>query len=651
MTAGYPGDDRLRRWARGLARRAERALPFAVLAYVGAAATARVLAIGDALDAYTAVDTLSLGLPRWEPFGLRWVGVAFAEPGVYFGALLLAASLALPPADRETLPRWRVRALRALTLGAVAHSVLDLSRSPRVLPALLGGVALLLATRHGKLPTWRVALGTWVLTSQMGWVARVVARWHEYDFHGCMPQPPTLAQLAPACAAFQATAALALWADAPAPHRGLRRVAAIWALFSALDTGMEVAVGHGLTEREPLIEWVLAWSLVAQGVAGVTWLALAVSAYGSLRATLFRAELDSRMGGKAATALVFAMAMLAPILARHPIPWDVGAVGFEALEGMKGVTSRVTAPAEADSWGGPDAVLIVAPSGALQDAESGRPVSELTSREYGVIMDQSATVSDFTRVALEMIDKGVSGVHWTLPVALDERAVGAIPARYAIRGIAARQLVHANVSAFRASEYPWRTYATPADPRVHRVHEALQDRTLLSTLQNSYWENGYHVVVHPYDAEASYFPTTPPPNHLPNRMLRIFRESAHTMGARLVPLLGGLLLAYVTFLASMARDLLRLRGERQKGRWQDATRQSTWDAALPRFPPWISAEDARLSRMEGAPYRQSCVARAATMKSVREHLTLCLPSMQVVGGVYAGVIVSFIVAATFAAAR
>jgi hypothetical protein len=652
MTAGYPGDDRLRGWARGLARRAERALPFAVLAYVGAAATARVLAIGDALDANTAVAMMSLHDPDWWPFPFHWISILITDPGVYVGALLLAASLALPLGDRETLPRWRVRVLRALTLGAVAYSALRLSSSStRVLPTLLGGVALLLATRHGRLPTWRVALGTWVLTSNIGWVARVIARWHEYDFHSCMPPPPTLETLAPACVAFQVSAALALWGDKPAPHRGLRRVAAIWALFSALDTGMEAAVGHGLTEREPWTAWVLTWSFVAQGVAGVTLLALAVSAYGSLRATLFRAELDSRMGSKAVTALMFAMAMLAPILARHPIPWDAGAVGFEALEGMTGVTSPMASPAQEDSWERPGAVLIVAPSGALHDAESGRPVSEFTSREYGLIMDQSATVSDFTRVALEMLGKGVSEVHWTLPVAFDERAVGAIPARYAIRGIAARQLVHANVSAFRASEYPWRTYVTPPDPWVHRVHEALQDRTRLSTLPDSHWEDGYQVVVHPYDAEASYLSTTPPSNHLPNPLLRLFRESAHTMGARLVPLLGGLLLAYLAFISSLARDLLRLRREHQNGEWQDTTRQLTVDAALPRFPPWISVEDARLSRMDGAPYRESCVARAATLKSVREHLSQRLPSMHLTGGVYVGAIVSFVAAVMLAAAR
>ncbi len=651
MTAGYPGDDRMRGWARGLARRAERALPFAVLAYVGVAATARVLAIGDALDANTAVAMMSLHDPDWWPFPFHWISILITDPGVYVGALLLAASLALPLGDRETLPRWRVRVLRALTLGAVAYSALRLSGSgTRVLPTLLGSVALLLATRHGQLPTWRVALSTWVLTSQMGWVARVVARWHEYDYHSCISPPPTLAQLAPACVAFQVSAALALWADKPAPHRGLRRVAAIWALFSALDTGMEAAVGHGLTEREPWTAWVLTWSFVAQGVAGVTLLALAVSAYGSLRATLSRAELGSHVGSNALKAFVFAMAMLAPVLARHPIPWDAGAVGFEALRGMTGVTSPVASPAQADTWSEPAAILIVAPSGALHDAESGRPVSEFTSSDYGLIMDQSATVSDFTRVALEMLGKGVSEVHWALPVAFDERAVGAIPTRYAIRGIAARQLVYANVSAFRASKYPWRVYTTPADPRVHRVHEALQDRTLLTALPDSTWEDGYQVVVHPYDAEASDLLTTPPPNHLPNPLLRLFRESAHTMGARLVPLLGGLWLAYLAFISSVARDLLRLRREHRKGEWQDTTRQLSADAALPRFPAWISVEDARLSRMDGAPYRESCVARAATMKSVREHLSLRLSSLHLIGGVYVGAIVLFLAAAMFAAA-
>lgn len=631
-----------------VARLAERTLPAITVAYVLAAVAARVLAIGDVWSGYTVVDAMVLYDLGWWVDQLGRACAVIGNPWAYFGLVLAVTSLAVREPQFPKPAAWRVTSLRAAVLCALACVVCEPTGGVRFnsVPILLGGVALLLATRRGNLPSWQVALGAWVLTSRMGLTTRVFAQWHEYHLPSCMTPPPTLAELAPACVAFQLSSGLALWTGRGSRHAGLRRLAAVWALFSALDTATEVAVGHALTQREPWTAWMTTWSFVAQAVACCAALTLATLAYRSLRAALHE-DLDPQLGGRAAIAAVFGFAMLAPVLTRHPLPWDVNNVGFDSLGDVPDVTSLRAAPDLHPRLNGARTILIASPSGLL-DAETGRNVRELQEVEYGVIMDQRATVSDFTHVARRLLYAGVFHVYWALPAAVDQEAVGAIPARYAVRGFAQRQLVYANVSAFVASPHAWNGSESLADPTLHLISEALEDHTPLRAYADASVDGGYRILV---NLDDLYLPRPPrwPPRVTLNPLRRVFRDSAHTMAARLFPFLAGVVLGYAAFLLSVQRDLARLRREQHSGQWLRSSEPLSIDPGVPCFPPWITPDDAQLVRVDGSPYRGATVARAATMRSAREHVRLRMQGMHHVGVVYVGVTLAFLVVVTIVA--
>jgi hypothetical protein len=636
--------------ASGAAHVAERALPAVMVAFVLAAVVTRVLAIGDVWDGYSAHDAMALQSVRWWTYSLGWAGEVVGNPWVYFGVVLVVASLAVPEAQVPNPPRWRVLGLRAVTICALACVAAEPHRDIpyRAIPVCLGGLALLIATRRGALPSWQVALGAWVLTSRMGWTTRVFARWHEAQLAPCMPPPETLAELAPACVAFHLSAALALLSDKAAPHAGLRRLAAVWALFAALDTGIEVAVGHGLTQREPWTAWVFTWSVLAQALACCAVVAIAAAAYESLRAALFREELDPRFGGRASIAAVFGLCMLAPVLARHPLPWDVNDAAFDALGDVPDVTSLRAAPWLDLPMRGARPILIADSWGSLHDAQTGSHLHEFTGLAYGVIMDQDATISDFTRVATRVIGGGARELHWALPRAIDDPTVAAIPSRYAIRGFAERQLVYTNVSAFLASPNGWHSNDPPAEGSLHLVAEALGDETRLGALLEAPPESSYRVLFNPDDL-YNYYRARQPPRVARNPLSQVFRDSAHTMTARLLPLLAGLVLAYLAFLASIARDLAQLRRERSAGQWLRSAEPFAANPSVPRLPPWIPADEAQFVRLDGSPYRATGMARAATEAAAREHVRLCREGLLHVGAAYVGALLVFLVAVMVAA--
>lgn len=652
MTARHRGRETLGALAGGAAGFAERALPFVIVTFVLAAVITRVLAIGDVWDGYTAIPAMALQSVRWWTFRLGWAGEVIGNPWVYFGVVLLVASLAVPESHGPKPPRWRVFGLRAVTLCALSCVAAEPHRTLHLgaIPVGLGGAALLLATRRCALPSWQVALGAWVITCRMGATTRVFAGWHEAHLPPCMPPSETMAELAPACVAFQLSAALALLADKAAPHAGLRRLAAVWALFAALDTGIEVAVGHGLTQREPWTAWVLTWSVLAQAVACCTVVAVAASAYGSLRAALFREELDPRFGGRAASAAVFGLAMLAPVLARHPLPWDVNDASFDALGEVRGVTSLRAAPSLHLPMRAARPIVIANPWGSLHDAQTGTYLLEFTGLEYGVIMDQDATISDFTRVATRVIGGGAREVRWALPRAIDDPTVAAIPARYAIRSFAERQLLYTNVSAFLASPNGWHSNDPPTESTLHLVAEALGDETRLRTLLEAPPESSYRILFNRDDLHNGYR-ARQPPRVTRNPRSQVFRDSAHTIAARLWPLLAGLVLGYLAFLVSIQRDLAQLRRERSAGQWLRTAEPFAANPSVPRLPPWIPADEAQLVRLDGSPYRATGMARAATEAAAREHVRLCREGLHHVGAAHVGVLLVFLVAVTVAAVR
>lgn len=619
-----------------------------MVACILAAAAARVLAVGDVWEGYTGLEAMMLQDVRWWTHRYGPAGQVLGNAWFHLAVVLLVASLAAP--DPHLPPTRRVVGLRVVTLCALGL-VLAEGRSHVASPAipfLLAGLALLVATRRGALPSWQVALGAWVITSRVGWPSRVFARWHEDPLPPCMPPTEALAELAPACIAFQFCVALALSAGKETPHVGLRRLAAVWAIGSALDTAIEVAIGHGLAQRETWTAWVVAWSVIAQGVAGLTALALAASGYRSLREVLFQDELDLRYG-RAAIAAVFGLAMLAPVLTRHPIPGDVGDAAFDGLREVPEVVTPSASPEWNHRVAGAETIVIAERWGTFHDATTGRRVRDFGGEVYGVITDRDALVSDFTRVAIELLQLGAFQVHWALPLAVDDRAVGAIPTRFAIGGIARRQLVFANVSAFLASPPTWPTDVPPTDATLHFAADALEDHTPLRALMSAPASNAYRILVNWEELHYRTVGRRWPPRGPRNPLSQLFQDSARTMLARLWPLLAGLVLAYAALRRSVARDLAHLERELRSGLWLRSSEPG--DAGLPRFPPWVPIEEAQLVRVEGSPYRDAFRVRAATVSAARDCALLHLQSMHRVGTAYAGVLLVFMVAVALAMAR
>ncbi|MCA9578461.1 MAG: hypothetical protein KC668_23675 [Myxococcales bacterium] len=501
----------------------------------------------------------------------------------------------------------------------------------------LGAAALLCATRGGSLPSWPVALGTWVLVSRIADPLCFYASYRTYDPQACWPPPATLVDATPGWALFQLALALALWPASGAPHATLRRTAAVWAAFQGVDAVVEAAVVHGLSQVPAWWSWTLAWSWLGHACALAATLSVAGLSFVALRRALAREELDPRTSRRGLVGAVFACALLAPALARHAAPWDVRGNELDALAGLATVNS-LRADEGVSAEFSTNHVLVAEPDGRVRDAQTGEERITFPPGDYGLVMDRGASAAEFARVAQRVIGAGWTSVHWVQPHALDSTVADVLPTRYTVQGVASRRLVHTGVVAQGAAR------SRLVGDEYRALSELLHDDQPLATLGPESGRVVYAVAVDdPVFAWARARPASLHPQQ------RLVRDSAAVIRSRLWPLLGGLGLGYLAFAALVARDLARLARRRREGRWVPRSETSRSASDVPVCPAWMPPVLARWAHIEGPAYRERVVAHAASHDAVRSHLARLQQHVTQSSGLFVGLLLVCVLAMTIAA--